>query len=184
MLRGIFTLRRRELAWMYERGHLEHVYPDYWADFVAPVPSDRLGDIQLAYHDLLFDPDPATHVPAGQAWSGWEARIVMVHTEPGVYEEAVEPAQAVAFARIENHFFVNGGFFREGQLIDHARELIGHIPTVIVQGRLDMCTPARTAFDLAAVLPDAEFVLVPDAGHAMTEPGTLDALVRATDRYA
>ena len=183
VLRGIFTLRPAELSWMYERGHLEHVYPDHWADFVAPVPADRRHEMQLAYHELLFDPEPAVHLPAGQAWSGWESRVITVLPDEEGFQKAVEPRQALAFARIENHYFVHGGFMREGALLDQAPLLSG-IPTVIVQGRLDMCTPARTAFDLAARLPEAEFVLVPDAGHAFSEPGTLDALVRATDRFA
>lgn len=183
VLRGIFTLRTAELAWMYERGHLEHVYPDHWAEFVAPVAPERRHEMQLAYHELLFDPDPAVHVPAGQAWSGWEARVISVLPDEAGVRTATEPAQAVAFARIENHYFVHGGFVREGALLDRARE-IAHLPTVIVQGRLDMCTPARTAFDLAARLPDAEFVVVSDAGHAFSEPGNLDALIRATDRFA
>ncbi|GAA5165106.1 prolyl aminopeptidase [Ornithinimicrobium tianjinense] len=185
VLRGIFTLRRHELEWMYERGHLEFVYPDLWAEFVAPVAPERRHEMQVAYHDLLFDEDPAVHVPAGQAWSGWESRVITVLPDEEGFRKATEPAQAVAFARIENHYFVHGGFMREGQLLaPEAIARIRHIPTVIVQGRLDMCTPARTAFDLARALPEAEFVLVPDAGHAFSEPGTLDALVRATDAFA
>ena len=183
VLRGIFTLRTRELAWMYERGHLEHVYPDLWAEFVAPVPPERRGDMQTAYHELLFDPDPAVHLPAAKAWSGWESRIITVLPDEEGYRKAVEDAQALSFARIENHYFVHGGWMREGQLLADA-PAVAHIPTVIVQGRLDMCTPARTAFDLAERLPDARFVVVPDAGHAFSEPGTLDQLVRATDELA
>lgn len=185
VLRGIFTLRRTELAWMYERGHLEHVFPDLWGGFVAPVAPERRHEMQLAYHDLLFHPDAAVHLPAARAWSGWEARIISVLPDEENYRTAVEDRQALAFARIENHYFVHGGFLREGQLL--AAEGIARIrdiPTVIVQGRLDMCTPARTAFDLAARLPHARFVLIPDAGHAFSEPGTLDALVRATDDFA
>ncbi|MDO5741301.1 MAG: prolyl aminopeptidase [Ornithinimicrobium sp.] len=185
ILRGIFTLRRTELAWMYERGHLENVYPDHWAEFVAPVAPERRDQFQLAYHDLLFDPDPAVHVPAGQAWSGWESRAITVLPDEDAYQKAIVPDQAVAFARIENHYFVNGGFFREGSLLEAANlARIAHLPTVIVQGRLDMCTPARTAFELAAGLPKARFVVVPDAGHAFSEPGNLDALIRATDAFA
>lgn len=183
VLRGIFTLRARELAWMYERGHLEHVYPDLWAQFVAPVAPERRHEMQIAFHELLFDPDPAVHVPAGRAWSGWEAQVISVLPDPESYRKATEEAQAVAFARIENHYFVHGGWLREGQLIADAHR-VAHIPTVIVQGRLDMCTPARTAFDLAGQLPDARFVVVPDSGHAFSEPGTLDRLVRATDDFA
>ena len=183
VLRGIFTLRAGELAWMYERGHLEHVYPDLWAQFVAPVAPERRHEMQVAYHELLFDPDPEVHVPAAQAWSGWEAWVISVLPDEESYRKATEAAQAVAFARIENHFFVHGGWFREGQLLADAHK-VAHLPTVVVQGRLDMCTPARTAFDLAARLPDARFVVVPDAGHAFSEPGTLDQLVRATDGFA
>ena len=183
VLRGIFTLRRFELEWMYERGHLEHVYPDLWEGFVAPVAPERRHEMQIAYHELLFDPDPAVHLPAAKAWSGWESRIITVQPDEEGYAKATEDQQAIAFARIENHFFVHGGFMREGQLLAEADRLAG-IPTVIVQGRLDMCTPARTAFDLAARLPDAQFTVVPDAGHAFSEPGTLDALVRATDAFA
>ncbi len=183
VLRGIFTLRSGELAWMYERGHLEHVYPDLWAEFVAPVAAERRHQMQVAYHDLLFDPDPAVHLPAARAWSGWEARVISVLPDEEAYRRATEDAQAVAFARIENHFFVHGGWLREGQLVADAHR-VAHVPTVIVQGRLDMCTPARTAFDLAAQLPRARFVVVPDAGHAFSEPGTLDQLVRATDDFA
>lgn len=183
VLRGIFTLRAAELAWTYERGHLEHVFPDLWARYVEPVDPSRRHEMQVAYHDLLFDPDPAVHLPAAKAWSGWEARLITVMPDDEGYAKAVEDAQAVAFARIENHFFVHGGWMREGQLIDLA-PTIAHLPTVIVQGRLDMCTPARTAFDLAERLPDAAFVVVPDAGHAFSEPGILDELVRATDAFA
>ncbi|GAA4876321.1 prolyl aminopeptidase [Serinicoccus chungangensis] len=183
VLRGIFTLRTAELSWMYERGHLEHVYPDHWAEFVAPVAPGRRHEMQLAYHELLFDPDPAVHLPAAVAWSGWESRVITVEPDEEAFRKATEPEQAVAFARIENHFFVHGGFLREGALLDQAPTL-ADIPTVIVQGRLDMCTPARTAFDLAARLPGADLTVVPDAGHAFSEPGTLDALIRATDRFA
>ena len=183
VLRGIFTLRRFELEWMYERGHLEHVYPDLWADYVAPVAPERRHEMQIAYHELLFDPDPAVHLPAARAWSGWESRIITVLPDDEAYAKATEDRQALAFARIENHFFVHGGFMREGQLIDEAHR-VREIPTAIIQGRLDMCTPARTAFDLAARLPEAEFTVIPDAGHAFSEPGTLDVLVRATDRMA
>jgi proline iminopeptidase len=183
VLRGIFTLRAGELAWMYERGHLEHVYPDHWADFVAPVPPERRHEMQIAYHDLLFDPDPAVHLPAARAWSGWEARVITVLPDEEGYAKAVQDDQALSFARIENHFFTHGGFLREGQLLDGCAR-IAHLPTVIVQGRVDMCTPARTAFDLAARLPGAQFTVVPDAGHAFSEPGTLHALVQATDRFA
>lgn len=183
VLRGIFTLRVAELDWMYERGHLENVYPDHWAEFVAPIAPERRHQMRIAYHELLFHPDPAVHLPAAKAWSGWESRLITVQPDEEGYAKSTQDRQALAFARIENHFFVHHGFMREGELLDRA-EQIAHIPTVIVQGRLDMCTPARTAFELAARLPQAQFTVVPDAGHAFSEPGTLDELVRAMDRIA
>lgn len=129
VLRGIFTLRTSELAWMYERGHLEHVYPDHWAAFVAPVDPARRHEMQAAYHDLLFDPDPAVHVPAARAWSEWEARIIAVRPDEEEISRTVEPRHAVAFARIENHYFVHGGFLREGQLLADAPSLAPSRPS-------------------------------------------------------
>lgn len=182
VLRGIFTLRRLELDWYYEGGAAA-VFPDPWEDFVAPIPSDERRSMIKAYHQALFDPDPAVHLPAGVAWTTWEASTVTLRPRPELVAEMAEPRHALAFARIENHFFVNGGWFEEGQLIADASRLDG-IPTVIVQGRYDMCTPATTAWDLHRALPSAELVIVPDSGHSFDEPGTLDALIEATDRFA
>lgn len=182
VLRGIFTLRRLELDWYYEGGAAA-VFPDLWEDFVAPIPSDERRSMIKAYHQALFDPDPAVHLPAGVAWTTWEASTVTLRPRPELVAEMSEPRHALAFARIENHFFVNGGWFEEGQLIANASRLDG-IPTVIVQGRYDMCTPATTAWDLHRALPSAELVIVPDSGHSFDEPGTLDALIEATDRFA
>lgn len=184
VLRGIFTLRRSELDWMYE-GPLRNVYPDAWEDYLAPVPLERRipGRLQEAFHDLLFHPDPAVHVPAGAAWTAWENTVISLYPDPANLAKADDRAHAVSFARIENHFFVNHGWLEEGQLIRDAHLLAG-IPTVIVQGRYDMCTPAVSAYELAQAMPHAELVLTPDSGHAFSEPATLDALVRATDAFA
>ncbi|HIZ38137.1 MAG TPA: prolyl aminopeptidase [Candidatus Ruania gallistercoris] len=184
VLRGIFTLRRTELDWMYE-GPLRNVYPEAWEDYLAPVPPERRvpGRLQEAYHDLLFDPDSAVHVPAGAAWTAWENTVISLYPDPANLAKADDRQHAVSFARIENHFFVNHGWLEEGQLIRDAH-LLADIPTVIVQGRYDMCTPAVSAYELARALPHAELVITPDAGHAFSEPGTLDALIRATDAFA
>jgi proline iminopeptidase len=182
VLRGIFTLRESELDWFYEGGAAE-VYPDAWEGFLAPVPEAERGSLIAAYHRLLNDPDPAVHGPAAVAWSTWEASGITLLPQPAVVARFAEPSYALAFARIENHYFVNQGWFEPGQLIRDAG-MLRDIPTVIVQGRYDMCTPAVTAWDLHRALPGAEFLMIPDAGHAFDEPGILNALIEATDRFA
>lgn len=184
VLRGIFTLRRSELDWFYE-GPAGNVYPEAWERFVAPVPEAerRPGGLIDAFARLLADPDPAVHGPAAVAWATWEANGVTLLPNPELVAEFADPAYALAFARIENHYFTHDGWFEPDQLLRDAPLLAG-IPTVIVQGRYDMCTPATTAHELHRALPDAEFVMVDDAGHAFSEPGILAALVEATDRFA
>lgn len=181
VLRGIFTLRRHELEWFYEGGAAA-LFPDLWEGFLAPIPPVERSRMIEAYHRRLFDPDPAVHIPAGVAWSTWEASTLTLRPDPQLVDSMAEPAAATAFARIENHYFVHDGWFRENQLIDDAK-VLRDIPTVIVQGRYDACTPPMTAWDLHRVLPEAEFVLVDDAGHSATEPGIAAALRAATDRF-
>lgn len=182
ILRGIFTLRPAELDWFYEGGAAA-LFPDLWEGFVEPVPVADRGRLIRAYSRLLNDPDPAVHIPAGVAWSRWESSTITLLPRPDVVESFTEQQYAVAFARIENHYFMNLGWFEEEQLIRDAGKLAG-IPAVIVQGRYDACTPAMTAWDLHRAWPEAEFRLIPDAGHAFDEPGILDALIEATDRFA
>jgi proline iminopeptidase len=184
VLRGIFTLRRSELDWFYE-GPCGNMAPDFWAGYVAPVPPDerRFGNYMQAYAQLLADPDPSVHGPAAAAWSTWEASTITLVPRPDVVATFAEPAYALAFARIENHYFLHDGWFEPSQLLRDAGRLAA-IPTVIVQGRYDLCTPAATAWELHQALPSAEFVLVDDAGHSFDEPGILDALISATDRFA
>ncbi|WP_035865960.1 prolyl aminopeptidase [Cryptosporangium arvum] len=183
VLRGIFTLRKSEIDWFYE-GPAANLVPDLWERYATAVPeADRVpGKFVEAYRRLLFDPDPAVHGPAAVAWSTWEASNLTLRPRPGLVDKYREPAYATAFARIENHYFTHGGWFTEGQLIADAGRLAG-IPTVIVQGRYDLCTPAITAWDLHRALPEATFVLVDDAGHSFDEPGILDALIIATDSF-
>jgi proline iminopeptidase len=183
VLRGIFTLRKSEIDWFYE-GPAANLVPDLWESYVNAVPeADRIpGKFVEAYQRLLFDPDPEVHGPAAVAWSTWEGSNLTLLPRPAMLEQYRDPKYATAFARIENHYFRHGGWFTEGQLIADAGRLAG-IPTVIVQGRYDICTPATTAWDLHRALPEAKFVLVDDAGHAFDEPGILDALITATDDF-
>ncbi|OAZ40225.1 prolyl aminopeptidase [Microbacterium arborescens] len=184
VLRGIFTLRRHELEWFYEGGAAA-LFPDLWEDYLAPVPVIERSRLIEAYHRLLTDPDPAVHVPAAQAWTRWEASTVTLRPDPELVAGMTEAESATAFARIENHYFLHGGWLREGQLIeDAASGRLRGIPGVIVQGRYDACTPPMTAWDLHRAWPEAEFVLVDDAGHSAGEPGIAAALVAATDRFA
>ncbi len=182
ILRGIFTLRRSELRWFYQEG-ASMLFPDAWERYVAPIPEDERGDLIAAFHKRLNDPDPAVRLRAARAWSVWEGSTLTLRPDPAMVAEHAEPDFAVAFARIENHYFINGGFFEEGQLIRDVGRIRG-IPGVIVQGRYDVCTPAVTAWDLHRAWPEAEFHLVDDAGHAYVEPGILHHLIEATDRFA
>jgi proline iminopeptidase len=183
VLRGIFTLRRSELDWYYGTGGAGALFPEWRERFLAPVPEPDRNDCLAAYHRLLQNPDPSIHGPAAVAWSTWEAATVTLIEQPALVAEFADPAFALAFARIENHYFVHGGWLDEGQLIAGAGALES-IPGVIVQGRYDVATPAVTAWDLHRAWPGSELVIVPDAGHASSEPGIVDALVRATDRFA
>ncbi|MCU1420049.1 prolyl aminopeptidase [Mycetocola sp.] len=182
VLRGIFTLRKAELDWFYEGGAAA-VFPDLWEHFLAPVPVEQRGHLIRAYSTLLHDPDPVVHAAAAIEWSRWESSTITLLPRPDVIARFTEPSYALAFARIENHYFVHGGWWEDGQLIRDAGRL-ADIPTVIVQGRYDMCTPPMTAWALAEVMPHAQLRMIPDAGHAFDEPGILDALLEATDRFA
>lgn len=182
VLRGIFTLRESELFWFYE-GPAGQLFPEEFHRFAEAVPEARPGEFRAAYHERLFNRDPAVHTPAAVAWATWEASAITLYPRPDVVATFAEPTHAVAFARIENHYFKNGGWFEDGQLLRDATRLRG-IPTVIVQGHYDICTPPITAWELSRVLPDAEYIVVPDAGHAYDEPGILSALIEATDRFA
>ena len=182
VLRGIFTLRKSELDWFYE-GPAGQIFPDVWEQFEAQIPVAERGSFIQAYHRRLNDPDPAVHEPAAVAWSTWESSAITLLPHPEIVETFTDPHFALAFARIENHYFVNKGWMEDGQLLANAH-LLRNIPTVIVQGRYDICTPPVTAWDLHRALPEAEFILVPDAGHSFDEPGILSALIEATDRFA
>ena len=152
----------------------------------VPRPARRpgfRGDAIAAYHDLLFDPDPAVHGPAGVAWTSWEAATITLEPNAALIAAFSEPAYALAFARIENHYFVNGGWFARGPADRRRGPARATSPAVIVQGRYDVATPAVTAYDLHQAWPEAEFTVAPVAGHAYSEPGIL-RLWWPRDRFA
>ncbi|MBB2206229.1 prolyl aminopeptidase [Gluconacetobacter takamatsuzukensis] len=182
ILRGIFTLRRSELLWYYQEG-ASWLFPDKWERFQAPIPVAERTDMMAAYRRRLTDPDRAVRVEAAVAWSLWEGETLTLRPAPTLSAQHADEAYALAFSRIENHYFVHAGWLKEGQLIRDV-ERIRHIPAVIVQGRYDIATPMRTAWDLHRAWPEADFHLVDDAGHAVSEPGIQTALLDATDRFA
>jgi proline iminopeptidase len=182
VLRGIFTLRRSELLWYYQEG-ASWIFPDKWEGFLAPIPEAERGDLMAAYRKRLIDPDPAVQAKAARAWSLWEGETITLLHNQEYSDQFGDEHYAIAFARIENHYFVNEGWFEEGQLIRNAHRLKG-IPGVIIQGRYDIATPPKTAWDLHKAWPEAQFIMVPDAGHAVSEPGITHHLIEATDAFA
>ncbi|KAK4058428.1 hypothetical protein OIO90_000586 [Microbotryomycetes sp. JL221] len=184
-LRGIFTLRRAELEFFYQGPGTNFLFPDYWQDYLAPIPEAERGDMISAYYKRLTGTDERARAEAGRAWSTWEMATSRLHVDPAYIKRAEAPGFADAFARIESHYFVNGGFLPEGHLLEKENiDKIRHIPTTIVQGRYDVVCPFKTAWDLHQAFPEAEFVIVPDAGHSAVEAGTEKALIEATNKYA
>ena len=182
IVRGIFTVRQAELHWYYQEG-ASWLFPDLWEAFLAPIPVQERGDLMAAYHQRLVGTDPVAQLVAAKAWSLWEGQTIRLLPDAANAAKHAADHFAMAFARIENHFFVHKGWLEEGQLIRDAHKLTG-IPGTIIQGRYDVATPAKTAWELHQAWPDAEFHLVDDAGHAFNEPGILNQLLAATDRFA
>lgn len=182
ILRGIFLCRPRDIDWFYQSG-ADRIYPDYWQDYLAPIPETERGDLVQAYHRRLTGSDPAERERCAIAWSVWEGRCATLHADPSLEEHYRDPQVALAFAGIENHYFVNGAFFAEDQLLRDAHRL-ADIPGVIVHGRYDVVCPVEQAFDLHRAWPRSRLLVVPDAAHAVTEPGITAALLSATREYA
>src|SRR5262245_42753646 len=182
-LRGIFLLRRSELLWFYQDG-ASRIFPDAFDDYLAPIPPRERGDMIKAYYKRLTSNNRRVRKQAAKVWSVWEGRTSKLHVDPALVKKFGGGRFADAFARIEAHYFVNAGFFdHDDQLLRNAKRL-RRIPGVIVQGRYDVCCPATSAWDLKRAWPEAKLVIVPDAGHSMTEPGIRSALIEATDRFA
>lgn len=183
ILRGIFVLRRSELDFFYQNG-ASHIFPEAWDEYVAVIPEEERSDMMKAYHSRLNSKDETTRLEAARAWSKWEMSTSKLQTDPADIAKAAEDDWANAFARIENHFFVNGGWMRDGQLLEkQSIDKIRHIPTVIAQGRYDVVCPATTAWALKKAFPEAELVIVPDAGHSAREKPTSKLLKEFADRF-
>ncbi len=185
ILRGIFLIRKKEIDWFYQDG-AGYIYPDEWEKYENAIPESERSDYVKAYHKRLTSNDKPTQMAAAKAWTRWEISTSKLFTPEETIKNVVSDEFAFTFARIESHYFVNKGFFeRDGWLIEPAQiERIRKIPTVIVQGRYDVVCPAVSAWDLHKAFPEAEFFMVPDAGHSRSEPGISRALVSACDKFS
>jgi proline iminopeptidase len=183
VLRGIFLLRKQEIDWFYQRG-ASVLYPDAWEPYLAHVPEAEREDLLSAYHRRLTSDDPATRLAAAKIWSGWEGATSKLLPDSAFSSHYEEDEFALAFARIEAHYFVHRGFLEtDDQLLRNASR-IRHIPGVIVQGRYDVVCPMESAWALYRAWPEADLIITPDSGHSAFDPPNSRALVAATDRFA
>ncbi len=183
VLRGIFLLRKSEIDWFYQSG-ASNIYPDAFERYASAIPESERDDFVTAYHKRLTSADWATRLAAARAWARWEGETISIAGPSALPSRFNEDRFVEAFARIENHYFVNNGFFeRDGWLLDQVPRMRS-IPCRIAHGRYDMCTPLVNAWDLKQRWPEAELEIVHDAGHSSLEPGIVDALIRATDWMA
>ena len=182
VLRGIFLCRPKEIHWFYQEG-ASAIFPDRFEEYLEPIPAAERGDLVRAYYRRLTSEDEPVRVAAARAWSVWEGSTVRLLPDPKVIADFEHPQKALALARIECHYFVNNAFFAtDDWLIEHVGA-IRRIPGVIVQGRYDVVCPAMSAWELSRAWPEADLRVVPDAGHHALEPGIIDGLVTATDRF-
>lgn len=183
VLRGIFTLRRRELDWFYQEGGASRIFPDAFDHYLEQIPREERGDMMQAYYKRLTGSNEAVRLRAAKAWSLWEAVTSTLRPSPEMKASMGKDDFALAFARIECHYFVNGGFFeRDNQLLEDAK-LIRHIPGVIVQGRYDIVCPMETAWELHKAWPEADLYVAQTSGHSAFEPEIVHHLIAATDRF-
>ncbi|RDW88053.1 putative proline iminopeptidase [Coleophoma cylindrospora] len=186
ILRGIFSLRREELDWFYQKG-ADMLFPDFFDAYKAVIPEAERGDMMRAYYTRLTGDDEAEQHKCAGAWSTWETATSKLIVDPEYIKKAEDPKWALAFARIESHFFVNGGWMRDGQLIDDAHK-IKHLPIIIIQGRYDVVCPAKTSWDLYKALggkgnSNVEYQIIGDVGHSAHEVKVEEALVDAADKF-
>lgn len=181
VLRGVYTLTKAELDWYYQFG-VSQMFPEKWERFQAPIPADERGDMMAAYRKRLVSDDPAIQLEAATAWSLWEGETITQMPSADLTVAHSDAQFAIAFARIENHYFVHNGWLEENQLLNNAHKLHG-IPGAIIHGRYDMPCPVHYAHTLHKAWPEADFHIIEGAGDAFNEPGILDQLIQATDQF-
>lgn len=182
VLRGIFLLRRQELEWFYQRG-ASAIYPDAWEPYEAHIPEAERGDMMAAYYKRLTSTDEKVRNDAARIWSVWEGKTSCLAPNNDLVERMAGDAFALAFARIECHYFVNGGWVEGDRGLLKNVDKIRQIPAVIVQGRYDVVCPMESAWALHRAWPEADLRIVQDAGHSAGEPGIAHELIEATDRF-
>lgn len=182
IVRGIFLCRKSELHWFYQSG-AHHIFPDEWEKYLDPIPEEERGNLLEAYYRRLTSKDSAVRKKAAYTWTAWEGATIRLKSDPHGFASFTEERHADAIARIECHYFINRGFFKsDGWLLEHATKL-KKIPGVIIHGRYDIVCPLESAWALHKVWPEARLEIVAEAGHAASEPGISDALVRAADEF-
>jgi proline iminopeptidase len=183
ILRGIFMLRQKEIRWFYQEG-ASYIFPDAWEEYVKPIPINERDDLLTAYYQRLTSPDDQIRLEAARAWSIWEGSTSRLFPDLDLKQKFGIDAFAEAFARIECHYFINKGFIDPEDKLLLNIDRIRKIPAVIVQGRYDVVCPMMSAWELHRAWPEAEFIVVADAGHSMSEPGIRTCLMEATDKFA
>lgn len=179
IIRGIFLCTKKEIEWFYQQG-ANQFFPDYWEEFIEPIPESERDDLLGAYHKVLSGDNEIARMGAAKAWSTWEAHTATLVPSASVLEHFSEPHNALSIARIETHYFVNNGFMQNNQLLDNANKL-KNIPGFIIQGRYDMICPMQQAYDLHKAWPLSDLFIVQGTGHAAAEKGIQTALIKASD---
>ena len=184
VLRGIFMLRKKELDWFYQEG-ASNIFPEAWEKFLEPIDENQRDDLMSAYHKIFKSDNEEKKLAAAIAWSRWEGSTSSLGYNPDMADSFSNPHFALAFALIENHYFVNKGFLEhENQLIESGIDIIRNIPTTIVQGRYDIVCPMTTAWELSKNWPEAKLIVAPSSGHTAFEKEITSELIKATNGYA
>ena len=184
VLRGIFMLRKKELDWFYQEG-ASNIFPEAWEKFLEPIDENQRDDLMSAYHKIFKSDNEEKKLAAAIAWSRWEGSTSSLSYNPDMADSFSNPHFALAFALIENHYFVNKGFLEhENQLIESGIDIIRNIPTTIVQGRYDIVCPMKTAWELSKNWPEAKLIVAPSSGHTAFEKEITHELIKATNGYA
>ena len=182
VLRGIFMLRQKELQWFYQYGASE-MYPEAWQGFLKEIPENERDNLIKAYRKIFYGDDEEKKLSAAKAWSKWEASCSFINYNPDAVKDSLNAEFALAFALIENHYFVNKGFLdNENQLLENI-DIIRNIPAVIIQGRYDVVCPPTTAYELHSKWPESELVIAPFSGHSAFEKEITHELIKATNKF-
>ncbi|PJE80969.1 Proline iminopeptidase [invertebrate metagenome] len=182
VLRGVFLCRQRDIDWLYKEG-AGRIFPDYWQQFVEPIPEDERGNLLSAYYTRLFSDNELARMNMAKHWASWEACAATLRPSGDVIDAFTHPHTALSMARLSSHYFMNRGFLEENQILNNM-SLLDSIPATVIHGRYDMVCPLDNALSLVDRWPQAELQVIRDAGHSSAESSIIDAIVRTTDQYA